>query len=210
MTKRTKSLTLICIFLLASLPILMPTFIKEAQATEMPKSTVATGRTYEYSSGYSIVRRLFYAVGRYWVFYSNGIAETAYNAPTNMAWKTSTDNVTWSSETAISALGYAHTAESIRNDIYHLEGTNYTFLAFHAADYFYLRRGTLYTNGSIAWGSTEQLYAGTTSGVGSEISLRRDANNYIWFVAEHSYRLQFWRSNGVNGTGGWSDRKSVV
>ena len=117
----------------------------------------------------------FYAAGRYWVFFLN----TTYD----FQFKTSTDNVNWSSATTIqNSATYINAAmhdvyfdssnvHYIRNGV--VNGSNYDFL--------YYRKGVPETNGTITWAAAEQtIIGGNPYNHANDISLTVDSSGYPW------------------------------
>jgi hypothetical protein len=149
------------------------------------------GTTSGDATSFPFQRKCFYAVGRFWVFYSDG---------TNMVYRTSTDGSTWSSATAIRACvsgGYF----SIWFD-----GT-YLHYAYVATSSIYYRRGTPNADGTITWSANEQLVTTEYNGASSPM-VSVDSYGYVWIgyldydgtYYYYPYVIKSQYNNGTFGT----------
>jgi len=148
-------------------------------------STVGTS-TDEYATSYPFQRKVFYANGRFWDFYSDGI---------NMVYRTSTDGTSWSAATTVRADSFGQLF-SIWFD-----GT-YLHYAYFDVSAIYYRRGTPNVNGSITWSASEQTVS-TTSNSAEFPFVSVDSNGYVWigFVeSNHPWVIKSGNNDGTWGT----------
>ncbi len=111
-------------------------------------------------------RKIFYANGRFWVFYSDGV---------NMVFRTSTDGNTWSTATVIRACDNGEKFSIWFDGNYF----HYAYCAETAGAPIYYRRGTP-NGGSITW-SPEQVAVGGASGTTYYVPcIAVDTNGYPW------------------------------
>ncbi|HEY4674658.1 MAG TPA: S8 family peptidase, partial [Candidatus Bathyarchaeia archaeon] len=91
-------------------------------------------------------RKTFYASGRYWMFYSDGI---------NMVYRTSTDSLTWTAATSV------RTCSSGQYFSTWFDGTylHYAYAFPSANTPLYYRRGTPNADGSITWSTQQEQIA---------------------------------------------------
>lgn len=108
---------------------------------EFAISTVVSAGTPDLSG--PTQRRMFYAAGRFWVFYSNG---------TDMGYKTSTDAISWSSFTSIRACTTTNKFSIWFDGTY----VHYAYSQGAASQALYYRRGTPQSDGTISWSAAEQ------------------------------------------------------
>ena len=134
-------------------------------------------------------RKTFYANGRFWVFYSDGI---------NMVYKTSTDGATWMAATPVRA-AYNGYEFSIWFD-----GT-YLHYAYARASSIYYLRGTPSADGTITWSAVEQTVS-TTYNSAYYPFVSVDSNGYVWIGYQEYTGTYFYpyviKSQFNNGTWG--------
>ena len=144
-------------------------------------------------------RAAFYAAGRRWIFYSNGI---------NLAFRSNTDAVAWSAETLV------RPCTSGEQFAIHFDGT-YVHYAYASPTYgsqggIWYCRGEPQSNGTITWSSVEQkpIEPGEAGNRFLTPTVSVDSSGYPWVVwvlydsEGPSYRLYSVRSANNDGT--WS------
>jgi len=147
-------------------------FISSATATT--PSTVATSST-SLATLEAFQRKTFFAKGKYWVFYSNGI---------NIEYKTSTDGSTWSSPTYVCPGGHGQsfTLWFDGTHIHYVKGPQ------GIGDMKY-RRGEPHPDGTISWSAPEQIVLSPRNLYIYETYICVDSEGYPWIA----YR---WGHNG--------------
>ena len=130
--------------------------------------TVSTVTTPE-ANGVMRARKMFYANGLFWIFYSNG---------TNGVWRTSSDGETWSSE----SIWRGGTPTGVAFSI-HYDGAfiHYVWAAGTTPLY---RRGLLNSDGSITWSAVEQNTDGGIAGWYPTITVDSSGQPWIGFSGE--------------------------
>lgn len=110
----------------------------------------------------------FFAVTKYWCFYTNG---------GDMGWRTSADGIVWSAFTAIRAAspGYWFSVA--------FDGVNFHYV-YTNTDWdgdLYYRMGTANSDGTIAWLAAEQLVLNIDANhLATDPSIAVDSNGYPW------------------------------
>ena len=135
------------------------------------KSTVVTDTDIPYATQATFQRKTFYANGRFWVFYAA--------ADNNIVFRTSTDGLSWSSETVVRVGGSYGPNVSIFFD-----GTYVHYAANSTGSYpwdsaLYYRRGTPNSNGTITWSAVEQT-VNTDYDKATNPAIAVDSNGYVW------------------------------
>jgi len=127
---------------------------------------------------------VFYAVGRFWIFYI--ITTTVY-------YRTSTDGSTWSDRTSVTdvidwTIQEAHVPEVFA--IY-FDGTYFHYAVLKSDYKLYYRRGTPNSDGTITWHtSTEQLVDTGDSTLLLQVSdIAKDSNGYVWIAVDVFHQL---------------------
>ncbi len=129
------------------------------------RSVVGT-TTNPYSTQATFQRKTFYAAGRFWVFW----AKTSTN---QLVFQTSTNGLTWSSETVVRSGNYGPHISIYFDGVYvHYASTGY-------GTNLYYRRGTPNSDGSITWSADEQTVV-TTYSKASNPHITVDSNGYVW------------------------------
>jgi len=111
--------------------------------TQPSASTVASSIYTSYATAYSHQRKIFYANGRFWVFYSDG---------TNIVFRTSKDGTTWSSASTVRACTAGDQFSVFFDGTYF----HYAYTAQTANVPIYYRRGTPNSDGTVTWSAAEQ------------------------------------------------------
>jgi hypothetical protein len=109
-------------------------------------------------------RKCFYAAGRFWLFYADGIG--------NMVYCTSTDGSTWTTPTVI------RPANSGEEFSVWFDGT-YLHYAYAGGGSIYYRRGTPNSDGTITWSASEQTVS-TTYNRAYYPMVSVDTAGYVW------------------------------
>jgi len=158
-------------------------------------NTVGTSTGSEATS-YAFMRKTCFQNGRFWVFYGDG---------SDMGWRTSTDENSWSSFTAVPGRG---TGGGWSFAIY-CDGTyvHYAFGNGNTNQALFYRRGTTLANGSITWSDVEQNAVPAVASTGYyEIGIAVDSSGRPWigYVMNNatSYYIYATASSLSNGT--WS------
>jgi len=111
-------------------------------------------------------RKCFFAVGRYWIFYSDD---------TNIVWRTSTDGVNWSNKNTFEegSDGTVFSCAVVENKIH------VVYLASDGSKIYY-RRGTLQSNGSINWDNSLQTAVPSGTYTYLKPTIWVDSGGYPW------------------------------
>ncbi|KKM98612.1 hypothetical protein LCGC14_1156160 [marine sediment metagenome] len=136
-------------------------------------STVGTSTT-TWFSGNPYQRDAFYAVGRFWVFYSDG---------TNFGWRTSTDGAAWSGFTIARAGWNRGYLGSVWFD-----GTyvHYCFRLGAPSSVIYYRMGLCNAAGTITWQAVEQTVISMDGAHRSnDPAIAVDSNGYPWITYDY-------------------------
>ena len=154
---------------------------------------------------YPFQRKLFYASGRHWLFYSDG---------TNFVYKTSVGGVVWSDSTTIRAC--------VASDYISvwLDDTSIHYVCAVASKIFY-RKGTLNSDGTISWDAIEQVVRPAVAGIDYAYpSITVDSDGYPWIgYRRHDAGIPEYcpyviKSSTRDGTwttpGGWPERLSGI
>jgi hypothetical protein len=162
--------------------------VKTGSVLTVDPSLVGTS-TSNVATSYPFQHKSFYAAGRFWVFYSDG---------TNMVYRTSTDGITWTSDTAVRAAtaGYLFSVW--------FDGT-YLHYAYAAGTSIYYRRGTPNSDGTITWSADEQTVP-TKYNQARFPMVSVDSNGYVWigyidFTSSYYYPYVI-KSGNNDGTWG--------
>lgn len=134
-------------------------------------------------------RKVVYASGRFWAFYSDGA---------NMVYETSTDGINWAAAIVIRAAD-----RGCRFSVW-FDGTNFAY-AYNSATYLggddgtiYFRMGTLNLGGTISWLAVEQtVVAGVRY---TSVFVIFDSNGYPWINYVATLNLYVLKSSTNNGT----------
>ncbi|MBO3802449.1 MAG: hypothetical protein JTT11_01010 [Candidatus Brockarchaeota archaeon] len=166
--------------------------------TQPSASTVASSISNNYPTAYSHQRKIFYANGLFWAFYSDG---------TNMVFRTSRDGLTWSSSTtARTSVTYGDTFSVFFDGTYF----HYAYTPQSANTPIYYRRGTPNSGGTVTWSAAEQtaVAAGgsTITYYAPSIMVATDGRAWIGYrLYDSSAGTRYpWvtRNNNIDGT--WS------
>ena len=169
------------------LSLIASAFLLSASAErQVVVSTVQTGIAAGfYATPYSYMRHTFEALGRQWVFYANN----------GQKFKSSTDSANWTSEQTgcpVSSISFSYWTNST-----HVFGvTNY------GSQIFIL--GTLYSNGSISWGTVRDVSSIFNSNPWySYVTV--DTQGYPWIIGSNgsvgvAQDLIVTKANNKNGT----------
>jgi hypothetical protein len=125
-------------------------------------SVVGTSTSQWNATRYPFQRKAFYAVGRFWVFYSDG---------SNIVYRTSTDGTNWGNAVTVRSVGSGYCSVWF-------DGV-YVHYAFADGSALYYRRGTVNSDGTITWSAAEQAVS-TTYGNPSYPFVSVDSNGYAW------------------------------
>jgi len=139
-------------------------------------------------AGEFYMRTLFYGVGLYWAFYTDG---------TNIVYKTSRDGLIWSTKIALRT-GTNLTAFAIFWDDPYL---HYIFGPDAGDGKTYYRRGTPNTDGTISWTSAEVEIHDHN---GSMASMAVDSDGKLWYVYCKNPPLDFYVTKNDAVDGSWS------
>jgi hypothetical protein len=173
-----------------SLQITQSELIKAFQETPVPSVSVGTS-TSSIAASYPVQRKIFYANGLFWVFFSDG---------TNMVYYTSPDGVTWS----IGASSPVRAATDGPMFSIWFDGgyLHYAYSPTGATAALYYRRGTPNADGSITWSAAEQTV--TASDDIDVPFVCADDGGYPWIGASTSAgstnRPKAWKSSTNDGT----------
>jgi len=130
-------------------------------------------------------RKTFTALGRTWVFYSNG---------QRICYRTSTDNINWSSETTVTPQ-----TTSLNGNCFSLwfDGIYIHYVYLNATTSVQYRRGTPVSNGTITWGTVRTIES--ISGRNPTICV--DSNGYpiVTYLNKTTGRLWLNKSSVKNG-----------
>ena len=153
---------LIAVLLFLSLMTIMPSAAEG--------STVGAG-----SVPYSSLRKTFYTLDRWWVFYISG---------GNVVWETSTDGTTWSGSVG-TALDKTNTI--IQVDVTARGGEDWVGLVAweSTSQVIHFRKGTLASDGSISWSDAVAILD-VGSSDGYTCNVERDVND-VWWAAIPAY-----------------------
>lgn len=142
-------------------------------------------------------RYTFFAVGRYWCFYTSGA---------NMGWKTSIDGILWTAFTNIRAATRGY------HFCFAFDGTNFHY-CYSLSDYgaaMYYRMGTANADGTITWLAAEQTALAVDANHRvNDPSISIDSNGYPWIAYGYTTTVTFdavayvHKSKTKNGT--WTD-----
>lgn len=124
-------------------------------------------------------RKIFYAAGRYWVFYSDG---------TNLVWRTSTNGINWSGASTVTACSYGSDWSVC------FDGTYVHYARAHstAAPAIVYRRGTPGPDGTISWSAVEQTALAGVAGVAIDLpNVAVDSGGYPWIGYERIPGLMY-------------------
>jgi len=153
-------------------------------------STVGTS-TSLYATWEHHQRKVFFANGRFWVFYSDG---------TNFVYRTSSDGSSWSSPTIIGPATSGGSASVF------FDGT-YVHYARRWPYNIYYRRGLPNCDGTITWSAAEQtVYSGDDSDDYRNPMIVVDSGGYAWIGVRH-YDGTHWCPyvfKNANTDGTWS------
>jgi len=136
-------------------------------------------------------RKTFWAVGRYWVFWSDG---------TNLVYSTSADGSTFSSPTTVAAAiaeEWAITFDYANNKVAYVRAVQ------GATDYVYWRQGEPQTNGTITYDAVEQEVRSLV-GLLNRPNCCFDSTGHAW-VTWAETGLKPYASKNDNTDGTWSD-----
>ena len=139
-----------------------------------------------YSIWMSIQRQIFYANGRFWVFYAINESVAVY--------RTSTNGSTWSSPITIkTGLSFG-----VADMTFWFDGT-YLHYAADNNNIAYYRQGIPNSDGSITWSADEQLVAAPVDAV---TSLCTDSEDYPWitYITPSPYKEYVIKSSTKDGT----------
>lgn len=173
--KKRLALTLLFVLVVApflSVLVLQAPSIPKAYAVIGPNTAVALGaaETTNPLTGYSYQNDVNQANGRYWVFYFDN---------SNHGWVSSTDGITWSSETTFAT----STAANQKSMALAYSGTSAYYVGesgSQSTTSFYFRYGTLNSDGSITWTIAEKTVTGTSHGTALTPSLVFDTSGNLW------------------------------
>ena len=146
-------------------------FDKIVSLLDCPASVVGTSsETHADATTYPFQRKSFYANGRFWVFYSDGV---------DMVYSTSTDGLTWTSATVVrtSTANVAGYEFSVWFDGTYL---HYAFASMTVSGQFYYRRGTPNADGTVTWSAVEQTI--TTDLEAAYPFVCVDSSGYAWIA----------------------------
>ena len=110
-------------------------------------------------------RKLFYASGRYWLFYFDG---------TNIVFRTSLDGITWSEPTTIAA------ANNGSNISVWYNGTRVFYARAPETAYIYFRQGTPNSDGTISWDTVEQTAVYFAGSIFYRPTVSADTSGHAW------------------------------
>ena len=138
-------------------------------------------------------RKVFFANGRFWVWYSDG---------TDMGYRTSTNGNSWSDFNSVRACDNGN-----RFSIW-FDGT-YVHYAYADQSKIYYRRGTPNSDGSITWSAPEQEVSTTfNSALFPHISV--DSDGYVWvgYIDRDNYYSKGFVIKSGNNNGTWGTTPS--
>lgn len=156
-------------------------------------STVGTSTT-PYATTDPFQRKVFFANGRFWVFYSDG---------TNMVYRTGTDGETWSDAVIIGTCENGSFFSVFFDGVY----VHYVRATGALGTDSYYRRGTPNSDGTITWSADEQnVHSGASDDWYSLASIAVDSDGYVWIGARHfdgaDYTPKVLKNDKTDGT--WS------
>jgi len=137
------------------------------------KSTAVT------AVGYTHQVKNFYALGRHWVFFSNG---------TDLMFSSSTDGSTWDTPTFVKA----GITRGIMFSIY-WDGT-YVNVAIGTAtpsEPLIYKRGVAYANGTITWDPEVNAVSASRSAAYYKVTIVKDSNGYPWIGYQKEDRIKY-------------------
>jgi hypothetical protein len=144
------------------------------------------------AKAYSHMRKCFFAVTRFWDWYSDG---------TDLGYKTSLDGSSWSSFVSVRSCGSGGLFSVW------FDGT-YVHYVYHSANYgdpVYYRRGTVNSDGSITWSAVEQT---AMSGIGGVkyyyVCISVDTSGYAWIGLNRRDTQYPMVTKNANNDGTWS------
>jgi len=143
---------------------------------------------------YAFQRAVFYASGRFWVFYDTG--ESGY-----VVYKSSTNGSTWSSATQLT---YDYWGDSRIFSVY-WDGTyvHYVHTDYDETKVFY-RRGTPLSNGTIVWDSEVVVSSNETDVTKYCGHVTVDSNGYPWitytYVSASGQEVRVIKANTTDGS----------
>jgi len=187
--------------------------VEAGQTVTIDPSTVGTS-----TSGLATVgayqRKVVYANGLWWVFYSNG---------SDILYQTSQDGVAWS-DVKIARPGdnsdYSGTINGWTFTIW-VDGSTfiYAFLPYNDTNiYPVARKGEFLADGSISWSQTEQQIITEEYNYFREISICKDSSDYYWvfFGSDGTNSYIHWEKSNTtdplwdNSLSRWDETKYVV
>jgi len=158
-------------------------------------ATTKVGAT---GTSYSFERKVIYAQGLWWAFYSDG---------TNIGYSTSADGSVWSSETIVTSS--ADSTDGYNFNIWVSGSTFYYVLdaAKQSASFFW-RYGTLQSTGTISW-AISQTSVSTTNTVNSYDSIVTDSSGNVWVAINTNdgtnAHIEVWKYS----SGSWAKQDDV-
>lgn len=127
---------------------------------------------------YPFQRRSFYALGYFWLFFSDGA---------NNLYSSSSDGQTW---TTYVMGGAGETAQ--RTSTWY-DGNVSVHYAIAADGYLWYMRGSLNTNGTISWSSLVYVFNSTTNTIDDgSASITLDSNGSMWIAYKNSSSNSMW------------------
>jgi hypothetical protein len=132
--------------------------------------TVGTSNDYN-CTAVATMRKCFYAAGRFWVFYSDGV---------NLVYVSSADGLNWTSPVSVGACSVGY-----RGSVW-FDGTYFHYTRYAPYNTYY-RRGKPNFDGSISWSASEQVvYEGSaTPDVYLIPTVAVDDKGYPWIGVQH-------------------------
>lgn len=151
------------------------------------------------ATSYSFQRHLFYSQGLWWLFYSDG---------TDIAYRTSPDGATWSSETVVSSS--SGSMDGFNFNVWVGGSIVYYVLASpeQSGSSFLWRYGTLQSGGTITW-SISETSVSTTNKVDSYDSIVTDSSGNVWVALNTNdgtnAHIEVWKYSG----GSWTKEDDI-
>jgi len=158
--------------------------IKFASSFNLDPSIVSSAPNF-YATVYGCQRKVAFAQGRWWVFYSDG---------TNTAVRSSTDGGSWSSATTFGVAAQGDVFSIWQHDNY------FDYVNDNGVNVQY-RRGLFNSDGTITWSTAAQNVASTTGEFTCPVGVAVDSDSYPWIFYIGTYP-RVTKSEFNNGT--WS------
>ncbi|MHB8702287.1 MAG: beta strand repeat-containing protein [Nitrososphaerales archaeon] len=150
-----------------------PTTVASASAQTVTTSTSTDPNTgFSAATEYTFDRKLTYASGLWWLFYSNGASIFYRTSAGGDVWSAPVIAVT-NDGNGLGSLGYNYNIFVTGTTIY------YVFTRYGSTNHFDWGQGTLQSSGAIAW-TTAKATQATTNTVRSYASITVDTSGNIW------------------------------